>query len=99
MQIIFLAGKIAHFYFTHKEINNTISFQPSDCNWSHFLHFVLFTLVMNKKKKIMNQIAYFSLTNIKKLCNHRDQPWQVRYQVKAHIPGKVEIMFLRPYDQ
>ena len=27
-----------------------------------------------------------------------DQPWQVRYKVKAHNPGKVDVIFLRPYN-
>ena len=26
-----------------------------------------------------------------------DQPWQVRYQMRAHSPGKVEVIFIRPY--
>ena len=32
----FYVEKIAHFSFTHKEINNTIPLQPSGCYWSIF---------------------------------------------------------------
>ena len=35
----------------------------------------------------INHIAHFSFTH-KKLYKRRDQPWQVRHQMKAHNPGK-----------
>ena len=68
-----------------------IAFLP-DSNVSEHLilyHLVMSTLVVNKNKKVIkNKIAHFSLTP----CNHRDQPWQVRYQVKAHDPGNVYVI-------
>ena len=40
-----------------------------------------------------------SVCLLKLFSDQADQPLQARYQKKAVNPVKVEIMFLRPYDQ
>ena len=53
----------------------------------------------------VEQSIYINFRSVSmSVCNSRsslqgDQPWQVMYQKKAHNPGKVEIIFLRTYNQ
>ena len=65
----FNADKIAHFSSTHREINSTNSLLPSGCKLSPSYHFVLPTLVANKKEIKLLSI----LLHIKKLRTTLDK--------------------------
>ena len=47
LRLYFYAGKIDHFSFTYKEINNE-SFAANRLQLVALLHYALFTLVVNK---------------------------------------------------
>ena len=57
-----------------------------------------------KANFLQAQISIHNFLQCLSVCNSRsllpaNQPWQMRFQKKAHNPGKVEIIFLWPYDQ
>ena len=79
-------------------------------NFGHFCidcihHRFLFGLMLRKLVLAAERrsILYINWRSVRlSVCINRslppaDQPWQMKYQEKAHNPSKIEIIFSRPY--